>query len=236
MIEFIEQHYNLIVEIYVPIIVAIIGIFTINIGSKNKDSQISNKNIHDKKSINAPNQSGGSNHIGDITNNNITLFQAQLDVNDKTPPFVIIAHGGKYDETSVERIGIFRTLSVAIKNNRKNNYLPNCQLSVVYKKPDNSLGKIHLTDTITLQPEELRYVKLASCHESVDKILNPNERLRGQINLSAPHWRSAFGRPELTRNEQHTINLQLEYENDDKISIYCYLWIDDRGRLRLQQK
>lgn len=179
--------------------------------------------------ISTVNQSGGNNHIGD------KYFQSSLDRDDKTPPSIILGRGLEYDVPSVGKNGIYRTLYICIKNNRKNNYLSSCRLGVIYGNANTGLKKIMLSDVFTLQQDEERYIQLASCHEAVDKIINPNGHLLGNINFSTACWRSAFGRPELPRNQQHIILLQLEYEGMEKIGKRCRLWINEAGRLSLEE-
>ena len=217
----------------VPILLGIISIVCFVSkyiwGRLSKNKTLANHEKSGGNIIKTINQSGGNNHIGD------KYFQSSMDLDDKTPPSIILGHGLKYDVTSANKYGVHRTLSVCIKNNRKNNYLSNCRLCVVYKKPDGSLGKIFLSGAFTLLQEEERYIPVASCHEAVDKVINSNAQLRGNINFSIAHYKSAFGHPGLVRDKKHVINLQLEYEGDAKLSINCCLWINEKNRLRLEQ-
>jgi hypothetical protein len=151
-----------------------------------------------------------------------------LRTNDANSLVIFTGKGKPFDNIEVNQHGIHRTISIGAKNVGSKK-VSNCNLYRVYVENDSQ--KTLLDGPFSLDPNETRYVSIASFNET--KATPDIDHL---IGLSLPP--GAFGAgvmvPRLTVNGRHVVSFAVESTDTGNAKLHCELWVDESGKLRLE--
>jgi hypothetical protein len=147
-------------------------------------------------------------------------------------PEIIVSPGSKYQSSKDYTNRTTQTVSIGIRNSHPNRFIANCGCTV--KLPENvSAHSWPLTDSFTLMAGEERVIPLAYYHIFFENDPKIPDRIRFHIKLpGGSHL--GVGAPDLPVGT-HVIMLEATSTETRPCVVSCKLWLDERGKLRLEK-
>lgn len=153
-----------------------------------------------------------------------------LPTNDANSLRILTGDGAPFVEIAVNKYGEHRTISVGVTNVGSKR-ISNCKFYRTYVQFTDDNQKTMLDGPFSLDPAEIRYISIAMFNETKD--LPHADHL---IGLSMPPEAAGYGvmAPRLPPDRRHVVSFIAELPDSKDAELHCQLWVDERGKLRLE--
>ncbi len=148
---------------------------------------------------------------------------------------VIVARGGNYESTQVNRPGVAtKIISVGVKNRSTKRFLSNCKLYLdVPERDGRPMQTYLLVDSFTLQATEERYVQIAY----YDEPAGPGGKGGNHIRLCLPvsgGWLGAADASQLPVGA-YAVVLKATSSDAKTSEVACRTWVDENGKFHFEK-
>ncbi|MBV8755385.1 MAG: hypothetical protein JO328_21235 [Hyphomicrobiales bacterium] len=152
--------------------------------------------------------------------------------NDANALRIVVGHGDKFDHIVANQYGVHHTKRLGIKNTGSKR-ITNCIFYRKYLSFGNDQERVCLTESFSLDSEEVRYVDVALFNETKDL---PHANHLIALTLppgSGGYWDAHLMAPRLPPDRRHVLSFEVTSTDTQSAEAHCEVWIDEAGKLCL---